>query len=142
MKIALAAASAALLLALGGCEAEAGPGEVKLGRDACENCGMIISDPRYVSELRLADGKLHKFDDVGDAVEWLAKHCVQPADAKEFWVMDSANGKTWLDGRSAFYRPAETPMNFGWGAVAASGPDTLAFEAMRERVLRAHPSCK
>ncbi len=61
-------AAVLVALSLGACEADAGPGEIKLGRDVCENCGMIISDPRFLAEIRLADGKLHKFDDVGDAV--------------------------------------------------------------------------
>ena len=133
---------ALLTLMVGGCEADAGPGEVKLGRDACENCGMIISDPRFVAEVRLADGKLHKFDDPGGAVNWLSRACVAPADAKEFWVIDSADGKSWLDARKAYYRAEATPMDYGFAAVAAAAPDAIPFAAMREKVLKPQNACK
>lgn len=85
----------AAALVLGGCDTSSGPVDVKLGRDVCEMCGMIISDPRFLAEVRLGDGKIHKFDDVGDAVNWLSAGCHALADVKEFWVIDSAHGKTW-----------------------------------------------
>jgi nitrous oxide reductase accessory protein NosL len=129
-------------LSLGACDSNAGPADVKLGRDVCEMCGMIISDPRFLAEVRLSDGKLHKFDDVGDAVNWLSSHCAAPAGAKEFWVIDSANGKKWLDARAAFYRTAETPMNYGFGAVATQSADAVPFEAMRAKVARPQYACK
>ena len=136
-----AAAFAAALL-LGACDSDAGPAEVKLGRDVCEMCGMIISDPRFITELRLADGKLHKFDDVGDAVNWLSSNCKTLAEVKEFWVMDSANGKAWLDARAAYYRSAETPMNYGYGAIAAAAPGAISFDDMRARVAKSQYACK
>ena len=51
----VAAIAAGLLL--GACDSGSGPVDVKLGRDVCEMCGMIISDPRFLAEVRLADGK-------------------------------------------------------------------------------------
>jgi nitrous oxide reductase accessory protein NosL len=135
------AVAAALLL--GACDSGSGPVDVKLGRDVCEMCGMIISDPRFLTEVRLGDGKIHKFDDVGDAVNWLSSGCRHTlADVKEFWVTDSAHGKTWLDARKAFYRRAETPMNYGFGAVATQIPGSVAFEDMRASVAREKYACK
>lgn len=145
MRCLTAALEAALLVvALGssGCDRDSGPAEVKLGRDVCEMCGMIISDPRFIAEVRLADGKLHKFDDAGDAVNWLSQACVAPAEAKEFWTMDSGNGKAWLDARKAFWRPAETPMSYNFGAVQPGTPGAIPFEAMRPKVLRPQYACK
>ena len=130
------------MLPLAGCDSDTGPADVKFGRDVCEMCGMIISDPRFVTEVRLGDRSLHKFDDVGDAVNWLSAGCKVADDIKEFWVMDSANGKTWLDARQAFYRHAETPMNYGFGAVATQTPGTISFADMREQVLRPQNACK
>ena len=78
---------------LGACDFGSGPVDVKLGRDVCEMCGMIISDPRFIAEVRLGDGKIHKFDDVGDAVNWLSSGCHALAEVKEFWVTDSLKGK-------------------------------------------------
>jgi len=132
----------AAALLLGACDSGSGPVDVKLGRDVCEMCGMIISDPLFIAEVRLADGKIHKFDDVGDAVNWLSSGCHALADVKEFWVTDSAHGKTWLDARKAFYRRANTPMNYGFGAVATQAPDSVAFEDMRASVAREKYACK
>jgi copper chaperone NosL len=127
---------------LGACDSDAGPVDVKLGRDVCEMCGMIISDPRFVAEIRLGDDKIHKFDDVGDAVNWLSAGCKSLADVKEFWVMDSVNGKAWLDARKAFYQSAGTPMSYGFGAISTQAPGAIAFEDMRARVSRPQYACK
>ncbi len=132
----------AAALLLGACDSGSGPVGVKLGRDVCEMCGMIISDPRFLAEVRLGDGKIHKFDDVGDAVNWLSSGCHALADVKEFWVIDSVNGKVWLDARAAFYRRAETLMNYGFGAVATQVPGSVAFEDMRTSVAREKYACK
>ena len=141
-KVALELLALAAALTVGGCESSAGPAEVKLGRDVCEMCGMIISDPRDLAAVRLDDNQLHKFDDVGEAVNWLSQHCVEPKDAREFWVTDSAVGKSWLDGRKAYYRRAGTPMNYGFAAVAAASPETVTFDEMRAKTLRERFACK
>jgi len=47
------------MLPLAGCDSDTGPADVKFGRDVCEMCGMIISDPRFVTEVRLGDRSLH-----------------------------------------------------------------------------------
>lgn len=141
LKIALEVVAIVGALSLSGCDSSAGPADVKLGRDVCEMCGMIISDPRFVAEVRLTDGKLHKFDDAGDAVNWLSQHCAKPEDIKEFWVTDSAVGKSWLDARKAFYRRSATPMNYGFGAISATEPGAVTFEEMQKATLRPKYAC-
>ncbi len=117
--------------------------EIKYGRDVCELCSMIISQSRHAAELRLAaDDKIHKFDDIGDALNWLSVNCKSDADVKELWIMDSSDGKTWLDARKAFYRRGDTPMHYGFVAVSASTPDSVDFSDMRTRVLRPKYTCK
>jgi copper chaperone NosL len=135
-------APAALLL-LVACEQQSGPVEIKFDRDACEMCGMIISSPRFVTELRLApDNKAHKFDDIGDALNWLEKECKSLDEAREIWVMDSSDGKTWLDARRAFFRRGgASPMNYGFAAVASPGEGAVDFDAMRAQVLRPRYAC-
>lgn len=143
LTVALKAIPLALLLPLLGCGQDSGPVDIKYGRDACEMCGMIISSPKYVTELRLIDeNKVHKFDDIGDAINWLSSACKAPTDIKELWVMNSADGKTWLDARKAFYRRGDSPMNYNFAAVAAEEPDAIPFEVMRGRVARPQYACK
>jgi nitrous oxide reductase accessory protein NosL len=143
LAVALECVGLALVLALAGCQAESGPVEIKYGRDVCEMCGMIISSPRFATELRVTgDSKVHKFDDIGDALNWLSSSCKSLADIKELWVMNSTDGKTWLDAQKAYYRRGDSPMNYNFAAVAAQEPDTIPFEVMRGRVAQPQYVCK
>jgi hypothetical protein len=91
---------------------------------------MAIGDPRYAAEVRSGPRDVARFDDFGCAVAWLAERGGGEA-ATEIWVMDEERGE-WLDARRAFYRPGrQTPMAWGFGAVAAAGPGALDFEAAR-----------
>lgn len=135
----LSSAASALVLSLtGGCSGERkGPEAVKLGRDVCELCRMIISDVRYAAEIRGgARRKLVMFDDIGCAVQWVQGSPWKDAPDTEFWVMDSRDGTTWLDARQAAYRPgAQTPMDFGFAAVAQGEAGTVPYAVMAEKVL-------
>ena len=128
----------ALPALLSGCGEEKGPVPVRYDRDVCEICNMIISDPRFAAEIRAPDGKVHKFDDIGDAIHWLHrqdwfKNGQQP---KEFWVMNYHDGKTWLDARKAWYLPGViSPMDYGFGAVPQKEPGAISYEEMERRVL-------
>ena len=135
-KVALELLALAAALTVGGCESSAGPAEVKLGRDVCEMCGMIISDPRYVTEVRGGpENRVKKFDDMGDAVTWLEKKGWGLAATKEFWAMNSDDGKTWLDARQSFFVHGDTPMNYGFAAVPDHREGSLTFDEMRAVVM-------
>lgn len=58
------------LLVLSACAgtatAEPTPPTIHYGEDACELCGMIISEERYAAGYITADGQQHIFDDIGD----------------------------------------------------------------------------
>ncbi len=141
MRLRKFAFEAALMLLVAGCGEQSGPVEIKYDRDVCEMCGMIISTPRYVAEVRLADGKIHKFDDIGDVVTWLEKNCVAPEQAREIWVMNSQDGRTWLDARRVFFARGLSPMNYNFAAVPKPGDGAVDFAAMRASILRPNPSC-
>lgn len=114
-----------------------GPEDIRWGREACEICGMIISDPHFAAEVRGGpDRRLAKFDDVGDAVNWLAAQDWKDDPDIEFWVMDSETGTEWLDARQVFYRgDAVSPMDYGYAAVKHPASDTVDFAAMRQAVI-------
>ncbi len=125
--------------ALGGCfgETETGPVKIVYGRDTCDYCRMIISDPRFAAQIRRGPGATaYKFDDIGDAVFFLDEQAWKAEDAVEFWVMDVDKGRTWLDARAVYYLTGlQSPMAYGFGAVEAAGPDRITFRAMTEKVL-------
>lgn len=123
---------------LGACKPKtAGAEEIRYGRETCEMCGMIISDPRFASEVRGGpDRRLVKFDDIGDAVHWLNQQDWKADPENEFWVMDSNTGTDWLDARKAFYLPGVmSPMDYGFAAVADREPGTVDFATMTAAVL-------
>lgn len=129
---------AALALALGGCgDSKTGPVPVKAGRDVCELCRMIISEVQFAAEVRGgAKAKMFKFDDIGCAVHWLRGMEWKDDPATEFWVMDYRTGTTWLDARAAAYVPGiRTPMDYGFGAVAAPEPGTVPYTVMVDEVV-------
>ena len=120
------------------CKAEAkGPEEIRWGREACEICGMIMSDPHFAAEVRGGpDKRLAKFDDIGDAVYWLEAQEWKAAPEVEFWVRDGETGESWHDARQMRYRPgALSPMDYGFLAVQHPASDTVDFAAMRTAVL-------
>ena len=114
-----------------------GPEEIRWGRETCEICGMIISDPFFAAEIRGGeDRKLYKFDDIGDAVHWLKMQGWQDTADIEFWVRDHPTGTRWLDARTARYVPGLiSPMDYGFGAIESSGPDTISYEEMFQAAL-------
>jgi len=122
-----------------GCgEDETGPAHVHYDRDVCERCGMIISDPHYVTQIRGGpDHKVWKFDDIGDAVTWLNAKPWADDPKTEIWVMDHSNGTGWLEARSAHYvSGVMSPMAFGFGAYKTAKENTIDFKSMLEKVLK------
>lgn len=131
---------------LAGCfgDPETGPVEIKYGRDTCDYCRMIISDPRYAAQIRGGERhKAHKFDDIGDAVHFLRMQDWKDDPKVEFWVMNSEDAQTWLDARKAYFvRGAPTPMDYGYAAVADGRDGAIAFEEMSKAVIGAGPSSR
>ncbi len=130
-----------VLAGVAGCKGEpkSGPVEVKFDRDSCDYCRMIITDPRFASQIR--GGPKHKtfnFDDIGDAVLFLDEQPWKGEADIEFFVMDVETGKTWLDARKAYFLTDQvSPMAFGFGAVADPRPGAIDFAEMSKRVIEA-----
>lgn len=128
---------AALALSLGACNDKGtGPTAIRWGKEYCDYCGMIVDDPRFAAQIReKAGSKAFKFDDLGDAVLWLAKQGFAESPALEFWVGDVEKG-TWIDGRTAWYRRGmKSPMGHGLGAVPDQRDGTVNFADMRKLVI-------
>lgn len=136
-------ALATMMIAVGlltGCSGDppTGPVEITYGRDTCDLCRMIISDPRYASQIRGGPGhKAYKFDDIGDALLFLRLQPWKDEPQVEIWVMDMDDGKAWLDARTAHYLSGKpSPMAHGFGAVAEARDGSISFDDMRRRLLQ------
>lgn len=114
-----------------------GPEDIRYGREKCHICGMIISEAAYASEIRGgADKALYKFDDIGDAVNWLVEQNWKDDPGIEFWVMNAENGSQWLDAREVWYRSGVvSPMDYGFAAIPAQEAGAVSFEVMKKAVI-------
>jgi hypothetical protein len=118
--LATARLSAALVAALClGCEADMGvPKEPIWGKQPCEECAMLLSEPRHGAQLVTADHERLYFDDLGCMVAWMRAN---PQPPLQTWVRAADDGQ-WLTAGKAGYRQGEhTPMGYGFVAVAGHG---------------------
>jgi len=110
------------------------PIKMKLHKYQDSQCGMVIDDLRYASQVVAPDGRTWFFHDHGDFVLWLQDKPFEK-DAV-IWVMSRDTHK-WIDGRKAFYTLNETtPMGYGFGAYKHKKAGMVDFATMRLRMLR------
>lgn len=114
----LVAVAALLLAACASEETAPPPPEIAYGLDACAECNMIISEPRFAAASLTADGAMSKFDDIGDM---LAFHAKQPELAVRAWFVHDYDTEDWLRGEAAFFvasASVHSPMGHGIAAFA------------------------
>jgi nitrous oxide reductase accessory protein NosL len=98
------------------------------------DCGMVINDLDYASQVIAPDGRTWFFHDHGDFVHWLQDKSFK--NKAIIWVMSRDTHK-WIDGRKAYYSLNElTPMGFGFGAYKYKGKGMVDFNTMRLKMLR------
>jgi len=108
-----------LMVAASACggAAATGPPEINYGRDICIECNMIISEARFASAYRLADGTEKLFDDVGGMV--LHGRETDELDGTTAWVHDFET-EEWVEASAAFFVPTT-------GVTSPMGHGILAF---------------
>ena len=110
------------------------PIKMKLHKYQDSDCGMVIDDLTYASQVIAPDGRTWFFHDHGDFVHWLSNKPFEKSAV--IWVMSRDTHK-WIDGRKAFYTLNElTPMGYGFGAYEHKKAGMVDFETMRLRMLR------
>lgn len=107
---------------------------MKLHKYQDSDCGMVIEDLEYASQVIAPDGRTWFFHDHGGFVHWLDDKPFR--DNATVWVM-SKDTYSWIDGRKAFYTlNEETPMGYGFGAYANFKKGMVTFKDMRLKMLR------
>ncbi len=126
-------------LTIAGCtgESQTGPVDIRYDRETCDYCRMIISDPRFATEIRQVKGsEVFMFDDVGDAIHWLKHAEWKETPDTEIWVRDMKTGTRWLDARKSWFLPGQhSPMAYGYGAFTEKSDAAVSFEEMRKAVI-------
>ena len=132
--LALCATLAPLLLACArGASRPPSPIELRPGEDACAECRMFVTDPRFAVQVHAADGALRWFDDLGC---WLAREeHAQPPEA--VFVGDVATG-AWVRGDQGFavrVPGLDSPMGYGWAVHGSAAAAEAAARAHGARVV-------
>ena len=107
----------AMIILLGGGKAT-GPEPIRLGRDSCDRCRMLIGAEGFAAERRGNDGVLHKYDDLGCFLLALQRAHQETTQA---WVEDhEGSGFVPLMEATLVLGGRSTPM--GYGIVAFRDP--------------------
>lgn len=110
------------------------PLEMQLGKYQDSDCGMVIEDFTYASQVVAKNGKTWFFHDHGGFVHWLKDK--EFKNEAKIWVMSRDTHK-WINAKEAFYSLNEiTPMGYGFGAYEEQKAGFADFETMSLRMLR------
>ena len=110
------------------------PLKMELNKIQDSDCGMVIQDLTYASQVISKDGKTWFFHDHGGFINWL-----KDKDFKQnvkIWVKSKDTNK-WIDAKEAFYSLNDiTPMGHGFGAYENEKSWHVDFDTMRLKMLR------
>uniref|UniRef100_UPI004048E555 hypothetical protein n=1 Tax=Aliarcobacter sp. TaxID=2321116 RepID=UPI004048E555 len=110
------------------------PLEIILGKYQDSDCGMIIEDMTYASQIVAPDGKTWFFHDHGGMANWLKDKTFK--DKAKIWVM-TKDSKKYIDARTAWFSRTDiTPMGYGFGAYETKQNGFINFEEVILKVLR------
>lgn len=99
---------------LAGCSSE--PKPINYNKDECAHCMMVITDPKFGSELVTDKGKVYMFD----SIECLADYTSIDREFKieSMWISNYAHPNSLTDAQKAFYIVSpkmESPMGMNIG---------------------------
>lgn len=103
------------------------PPEILYGQDPCDQCSMIINEPRFAAAYVTTNGEVRRFDDAGGM---LVHNQQRQEKVHIYWVHDF-NTEEWLDATKAtFVHSPELVTPMAWGLAAfANQADAEQFVA-------------
>ncbi len=109
------------------------PINMAMGKFQGSECGMVINDLKFASQVIGPDGKTWFFDDHGCMAAWISARPFK--DEAIIWVKDLPSGQ-WIEGKHAWYsRVDQTPMSYGFGAYRSYGAGLIDFATMQQAML-------
>jgi len=110
------------------------PVQMVVEKFQCGECGMLINNLDFASQVVAPDGKTWFFDDHGCTAAWLSDKPFE--DDAIIWVKDLPSHQ-WIDGRQAWYsRTDQTPMMYGFGAYKTKQQGYISFTDMQQAMLK------
>ena len=98
------------------------------------DCGMVIDDITYASQVVSPSGKTYFFHDHGGMVHWLENK--QFKDDAIIWVM-TKDTRRYIEAKYAWYsRTDNTPMLYGFGAYENKSENLIDFDTMFLHMVR------
>lgn len=115
----------ALLLLLVACGRDPNqPPPIAWDHEACDACGMLVSEPRHAAEIVTRAGEALVFDDPGCLFEYTLR---QKPSIERAWF--HGEGEQWHDfANVAFLTNGSTPMGSGLLAVPKGTEGAVSFE--------------
>lgn len=92
------------------------PQPITYNKDECAHCMMIITDPKFGSELVTDKGKIYKFDSIECLADYISVD--RGFTSETLWISDYSNPNTLVDAKTAFYivsSKMESPMSMNIG---------------------------
>jgi copper chaperone NosL len=130
----------AAVAACGSAKDALAPPDIVYGEDACAECGMILSEPRFAAaSLVETQGRVEPllFDDIGDM---LGYHAARPELQVRRWYVHDYETEAWVDAEAAVFVRApglRTPMASHLAAFAdAASAETFAAGQGQAEILR------
>lgn len=115
------AIAALTLIFISSCNTE--PQPFSYGKDNCDDCRMIIMDPKFGGEIITKKGRIFKFDDPHCLVNFIKKGAVKQADIAQTVFIDYGDSKKFIEARSLFFvisPELKSPMNSNAAAFSTS----------------------
>lgn len=110
------------------------PIKIVLNKFQDSDCGMVIDDITYASQVVAPDGKTWFFHDHGGMVNWIKNKPFK--DEAKIWVM-TKDTKRYIDAHDAWYsRTDTTPMFYGFGAYEKKQDRFIDFDTMFLHMVR------
>jgi hypothetical protein len=101
---------------------------IVLGKFQDSDCGMVIEDISYASQVVAPSGKTWFFHDHGGMVNWLKSKSFK--DDAIIWSM-TKDTKKWINAKKLWYSRTDiTPMEYGFGAYEKKQNNFINFNTM------------
>ena len=107
------------------------PQPINYNKDECAHCMMMITDPKFGSELVTDKGKVYKFDSIECLADYVSVS--RGFTAETLWISDYANPNSLTDAATAFYIVSpkmESPMSMNIGGFKNKSDMEKVFAEM------------